>query len=481
MLVGMGETVEESLTITNDGAKIVKLLSGEAGNPTIKLIAEAVEAQSEHAGDGTKSVAILIGHLLMKALELADQGLNRSIILRGYNIAYRKALELLNMTAVSAPPNRDLLEKVARTAMHGRGVGLKGEYDFLPGMVAEALLKVSEGRKVNLDDVKVEVYGAGLKAQSKLVEGVIVKPAYELERLHPSIPRRMENTRIALVHCPLEVERLRIRHELAIKTPKQLSQIRRYENEYSQSIVEKFEKLGVNVVLCGRRVDPLPQYHFGRKNILLARNVPLSDLKRLSKATGSRIVYAWPDIGRDDIGYAKLVEWRRLTPEGEWRLFIEGCLNPKSVTLLVLGSSVIVKEALNSMLKAAACTLEDGKYVGGGGAVETEIAVKLKSHAKTLGGLERLAVEAFAESLLCIPFLLSKNAGMSWLEVLPTLTAKHEKGEKDCGINAVDRRLVNVKAEGIIDPFKVKMHMIKIASETVLSLLRIDGILSAKR
>lgn len=442
MLVGMGVTEEEKLTITNDGAKIVKILSSGVSNPAVKLLVEAVKAQSEQVGDGTKSVAILIGHLLMKALELVDEGLKVPIILRGYSLAYRKALEFLEEAAVYGMPSRDMLRNVALTAMHGKGVGLRGEYDFLPEMVTEAVLKVSERRshgwKVDLDSVKVEVYGAGFRSQSSLIEGIIVKPAYELERLHPSIQKRMEEARIALIYCPLEVEKLKMGHELSLKSPQQMEHVRRYENEYVCKIVEKFEEVGANVVLCGRRVDPLPQYHFGRKNIMLARNVSMPDLKRLARATRGKIVYVWSDLKQEDLGYARLVEWRRLTPEGEWRLFVEGCPNPKAVTLLVLGSSVIVKEALNNMLKAAAWTLEDGKCVGGGGALEAEVSRRLKSYAETLGG-------------------------------------------RYCGIDCLSRQLSDVRSSGILDSFRVKICMVKIASETVLSLLRVDGTISSKR
>lgn len=487
MLVEMGKTADENLAITNDGLRIAGLLENSIKNPVGKLFIEAVKTQGEYVGDGVKSTAILIGHLIMNALKLVDDGLRMPVILRGYNIAYTKALELLEEAAIHIPnTNIKVVENVASTTLTSRGIDVRIEYSFLPKMIVDAVLRVSERRnnrgwRVDLDNVKIEVYGAGHKKHSKLVNGIIVKPAYELEKLDKNIPSRVENARIALINCPLEVEKLRIGHELLVREPKDIEQIRKYEREYVEKIVEKFKEIGVNVILCSRRVDPLPQFLLGKSNIMLSRNISISDLKCLAKATGGRIINVWSDIDEKDLGCAELVRWDRITPEGDLRIFVEGCLDPKSVTLLILGSSVIVRDAIKNTLKSVAWTVEDGRFVIGGGAIEIELANRLKSYAKMLDDMEQLAVNAFAESILGVPMVLVKNAGVDWLEALPKLVAEHNAGNPYAAIDCLSKQIVNGRSMKLFDSFRVKQCMLKIAGETAIALLRVNQVLKSER
>lgn len=476
------EVESDKLVLTNDGARILEVL--EVKNPAAKALGEIGKAQGSTVGDGTKTAVVLAGYLLTNALRLLDDGLKPAVILEGYDLALEKLAGFVDKLYPKVELDREVLRRIALTAIHGKGVCFGDEGVLLADIVVEAgLCAVREAngrRRVERDDVAIEVYSSGTILESRLIKGVMTKPAYEQEKLSSNIPRRMSPAKIALLNCPLEVEKTTIRHELIVETPDQLSRIYDAQEAALERIIDKIKNSGANVVLNGRRVDPLPQYYLGKQGIMLVRNISVSDVSKLAKATGAKICNSWRDLEPSDIGGAELVEWRRLTPEAEWRLFVEGCTNPQACTILALGSSVHVKDALDDAMSATAAIVEDGRYVGGGGAFEMGAARRLRQYARKVGRIEQMAIEAFAESLEAIPKAIASNAGMNWLDVLPELRAGHSGAELWYGIDALERRLTDTRKVGILDPFEVKIHAINSAVEATRLIFRVDRLIKAK-
>lgn len=482
MLVNLGETEGDKLVFSNDGKRIIELVS--AKNKFVELFTDVAKSQCLQSGNGTKTAVILAGYLLVNALKLLDMGLKPSTIISGYQIAYEKALSIVDKIAVKASPDEVVLRKIALTAMRGKGVGMDESGELLADLVTESVLCVTKElygrRRVEIDNIKVEAYSSGFIDDSRLIKGIVTKPAYGCEELNPNVPRRMEEARIALLYCPLEVRKTALKHELEVNIPQRLRRLYEWEVNSVKEMVNKMRDVGANVVLNGRRVDPLPQYYFGKAGIMLVRNVSESDMRRIADATGGKIIKFWRDVRQDDLGWAKTVEWRKLTPGGEWRLFIEGCRDPRATTLLILGSSVHVKDAIHNAINATAAVVEDGRYIGGGGAFELELASKLRRLAKGVGQRERLAIEAFADALEEIPKVIAKNAGMRWLDVLLELRSKHVRGERWCGVDAIDPRIVNVREAGILDPLRIKINALSSGVEMANLVLRVDREARAK-
>ncbi len=464
----------QKISVTKKGEKIVENI--KLGNDVVKLLKGAIKSQAHVCGDGTKSVAILIGHFLMKAMELIDMGVSLPKIYNGYKLGYKRLLNLASKLAFQYSNDKNILRNVIRSTMLGDGVGAYGNHEFLVDIVYEAIEKVrSDSDKFDIENVDVKTYRVSHISESRVIDGIVTEPAYDFRNLHPEIPKKVENAKIALLNCPIEVDLPRMKYVVKIGGKNELRSLYEYEEKRISEIIEKFKSLRVNAVLCGRRVNV--DYYFAKEGILLARNIPLSDLKRIANATGGKIVNSIKDIREGDLGYARKIEWKKFLPNGEWRLFVEGCQNPKSVSILVMGSSVIEEDAVKSMVRSGASLLECGKFVGGGGSTEFKLAMYLKKYALSMRGRESIVIEKFSESLLGIPIVLAKNAGMKWMDVYPQLLKKHTEDDGWFGIDSVNRCIVDTAKEGIIEPYEIKKSILSIACETALSLLRIDDIL----
>ncbi|HDI01276.1 MAG TPA: thermosome subunit [Candidatus Bathyarchaeota archaeon] len=481
---GMDKMLVDSfgdVTITSDGRTILDEM--EIEHPAAKMMVEVAKTQDDEVGDGTTTAVIVAGELLAQAEQLLDKNVHPVIILDGYRKAAQKALEELDAIAMPVDPkDMEVLKKVAMTAMASKLVAEHREH--LAELAAEAMLMVAEeadGKfKVDVDDVKVEKKPGGSITDTQLVRGIVL----DKEVVHPGMPKRVEKAKIALLNCPLEVEKTEFDAKIHIETPEQMEAFLKEEERMMREMVEKIKGVGANVVLCQKGIDDMVQHFLARAGILAVRRIKKSDMEKLAKATGARIVTNLDDLKPEDLGEAELVEERRV---GEDKMvFVEGCKNPRSVTILIRGGSERVVDEAERSIHDALCVikdvLEEPKIVAGGGAPELELAMRLRDWAEGLPGKEKKAVEAFASALESIPITLAENAGLDPIDIMSELTAMHKKGHIWAGIDVMSGCAhKDMREKEVLEPVIVKKQVIKSAAEAATMILKIDDVIAASR
>jgi chaperonin GroEL (HSP60 family) len=319
----------------------------------------------------------------------------------------------------------------------------------LADIAAEAILHVAEkseeGYKADLDDIMVEKKPGESLSDTKLIHGIVV----DKEVVHPNMPKRVEKAKIALLDAALEIEKTEFDAKINIESPDQMEAFLQQEENMLKDMVEKVTANGVNVVIAQKGIDDLAQHFLARKGILAVRRVKKSDMEKLAKATGGKVITNLDDITASDLGYAELVEERKI---GDDKMtFIEGCKNPKAVAILIRGGTErIVAEAERSIhdaLCVARDVVREPKILAGGGAPEMEMARALKKYAESLPGREQLAVMSYAEV---------------W-----------------AGIEVLDGKVKNMEKAGVFEPLAVKKQIIKSATEASTMILKIDDIIAA--
>jgi thermosome len=480
---GMDKMLVDSfgdIVITNDGATILKEMDVE--HPVAKMLVEVAKAQDEEVGDGTTTAVVVAGELLAKAEELIDKEIHPSLIIEGYKKAAAEALRILDEIGVPVnPQDKEYLVRIAKTSLASK---LVGEYaEHLARIAVEAVLKVARlenGKwKVDLDDVKIEKKEGMSVMDTMLIEGIVL----DKEVVHPDMPKLVRNAKIALLDAPLEIEKTEFDAKLHIETPEQMRAFMEQEERMLKEMVDKIATTGANVVFCQKGIDDLAQHFLARKGILAVRRIKKSDMEKLAKATGGRVISRIDDLTPEDLGRAQLVEERRV---GEDKMvFVEGCENPRAVTILVRGGTQRIVDEAERSIKDAINVVKDilmePKIVAGGGAIETELALRLRDYARTLPGKEQLAVEKFAEALEIVPTQLAENAGLDPVESIVTLRSKHKEGERWYGVDVLNNRLHDMMSLNVIDPVAVKKQVIKSAVEAASLVLKIDDIIAASK
>ena len=478
---GMDKMLVDSLgdvTVTNDGATILKEV--DVQHPAAKILVEISKSTDNQVGDGTTSSVVLAGALLEKAEELIAKDVHPTIIADGYSKAGDKALEILKEIGVKIKPeDKKSLSRIAASSMQTKLVS--GISDELAAIVADGMLRVAEKNedgtyKVDIDNLKTEKKAGGSSTDTRLVSGIVL----DKEVVHAGMPKRVEEAKIALVLSPLEIEKTEFSAEIRINTPSQMQAFLEEENSMLSSMVDRIGSAGANVLICQKGIDDLAQSLLAKKGILAIRRAKESDMTRLAKATGARAITNLEDQSSKDLGYAKLVEERKVETD-KW-VFVEGCKNPKAMTILVRGGSQrIVDEAERSLHDAVMVVkdvLEEPAIVAGGGAPEAEVAARLREFATKLPGREQLAVLKYADALEVIPLTLAVNAGMEPIDVQVELRAKHTQNKTWAGVNARAGKVADMMDE-VIEPLAVKEEIIRSATEASCMILRVDDVLAA--
>jgi thermosome len=481
---GMDKMLVDSLgdvTITNDGATVLKEI--DVQHPAAKMMVEAAKTQDNMVGDGTTTVVVFASELLRKAEELIDQNIHPTIVVGGYRKAAEKALDILNKIAVEVDINdRATLKKIANTSMRSKSVA--ATRDVLADIAIDAVKQIAEKRGdkwvADIDQIQITKKAGESLADTKLINGIIV----DKEVSHSGMPKRIEKASIALLDCPLEIEKTEISAEIRIKDPTQMKAFLDEESRMLKEMVDKIKTVGANVVFCQKGIDDIAQHYLAKEGIMAVRRVKKSDIEKLARACNARIINNLEDLKEKDLGYAEIVEERKIGDDK--MVFVEKCKDPKSVGLLIRGGlERFVDEAeraLHDALSVVADVYESNKIVAGGGAVEEELAKQLKEYASKVGGREQLAIEAFAEALETIPRTLAENAGLDPIDILVSLRSAHEKPDGVwSGVDVFSGKVTNMMKADVIEPLRVKEQAIKSAVEAASMILRIDDVIAAAK
>lgn len=481
---GMDKMLIDSLgdiTITNDGAAILDEI--EVEHPAAKMMVEIAKTQDNMVGDGTTTAVVLAGELLRRAEELLDQNIHPIILISGYRKAAQRAMETITSNSIPVQPDdKATLRKVAITSMGSKAVGPAKEH--FAEIAIDAVRQITEQRGdktiADIDNIQLIKKTGKSLFESQLVKGVII----DKEVVHPGMPKIVEKAKIALIDGALEIEKTEISAEIRIRDPLQMKAFLDQENKMLQDMTEKIKKSGANTVFCQKGIDDMAQHFLAKEGILTARRVKESDMEKLARATGGRIVTNLSDLSAKDLGEAGVVEERKVGDDK--MIFVEKCKDPRSVAILLrAGLERMVDEAERAMtdaLSVVSDVIENNRIVAGGGAIEVEIAKDLRNYATKVGGREQIAVEAFANAVEVIPRALAENAGLEAIDVLVDLRSAHEKQDGQYkGLNVFTGKIENTKEKGIVEPAVVKEQAIKSAAESAAMILRIDDVIASTK
>lgn len=476
LIDGLGD-----ITITNDGAAILDEM--EVDHPAGKMMVEVAKTQDDMVGDGTTTAVVLAGELLKRAEELLDQNIHPTIIVSGYRKAVQNAMETINKIAIPVDiEDRATLRKVALTSMASKAVGPAKEHlaEIAIDAVKQIVEKRGDRRIADIDNIQIIKKEGKSLFESQLLKGVII----DKEAVHPGMPKKIEDAKIALIDCPVEIEKTEISAEIRIRDPTQMKAFLDQETRMLKEMVGKIKAAGAHVVFCQKGIDDMAQHFLAKEGILAARRVKQSDMEKLARATGGRIITDLDDLMPQDLGVAGIVEERKI---GEDKMiFVEKCKDPRSVAVLIrAGLERMVDEAergLNDALSVVSDVIEDNKIVAGGGAVEVELAKELRRYATKVGGREQLAIEAFADAIEIVPKTLAENAGLESIDIIAELRAAHEKTDgQPMGVNVFKGKVENMLNNGVVEPLVVKEQAVKSAAESASMILRIDDVIAATK
>ncbi|AFU59510.1 archaeal thermosome [Candidatus Nitrososphaera gargensis Ga9.2] len=471
------------VTITDDGATILKEV--EIEHPAAKMMVEVAKSVDNEVGDGTTSAVVLAGALIDKAEELISKQVHPTVIVDGYQSAAEKAIEILREAAIDTgddpASNKEWLYKVARTSMLSKLVS--GESEQMAKLAVDAVVAAAEklgGQyKLDADNIKVEKKAGGSLHDTRLVKGLVL----DKEVVHGGMPKRIENAKIVLLNAPLEIEKTEMSAEIRISDPQQMQKFLEEEDRMLKSMVDKIKVAGANVVLCQKGIDDTAQHYLAKEGILAVRRVKESDVTKLARATGARIVTNIEDLTSDDLGNAELVEERKVETD-KW-VFIEGCKNPRSVSILVRGGSQrVVDEAERSVhdaIMAVKDVIEYPHVVAGGGAPEAFVSAKIRDWANSMSGRSQMAIQKFADAIETIPLVLAENAGMNPLDTQVELRSKISGKEIKYGIDVLGAKVADISRLNIYEPLAVKEQVINAATEAASMILRIDEVIAASK
>ncbi len=479
---GMDKMLVDSIgdvVITNDGATLLKEI--DIDHPAAKMIIEVANSQDQECGDGTTTAVIFTGELLKSALDLLDQNIHPTTITSGYKLASEKAIEILNNIAIPISlDDKKVLKNIAMTAMASKGSSVSKE--ILSVIVVDAVQTITEKtdkkNTADLDNIKIQKQQGGSIEDTEIIKGMIL----DKEKVYEEMPKQVKNAKIALVNAALEIKKTEVDARIQINEPSQLQSFLDEEENMIRKMISKIKKSGANVIISQKGIDDIAQYFLSKEKIFAIKSVSESDIKKLSKATGAKIVANLDDLNKNDLGYAGFVEEKKY---GEDKLtFIMECKNPKAISILLRGGTEHVvdelERALHDALSVVKAAIEDGKITAGGGATATAISMGLRDYAPNIGGREQMAIEAFAKAVEIVPKTLSENAGLDPIDMMLEIRNAHKKGNKYSGINVFSGKVEDMVKNNIVEPLRLGIQEILAATEASTMILRIDDVIAAK-
>jgi thermosome len=468
------------VAITNDGATIMKEL--DVQHPAAKMLVEVAKAQDNEVGDGTTTAVVLTGELLAKAEGLLDKNVHPTVIIEGFKKASEKAQEVLDSLAFPVKlTDEKTLQDVALTTLSSKGIS--NAKDLFAKISVDAVKQVAEevdgNIRADIDLIKiVKKHGQSLD-ETELVKGMVI----DKEIASSQMPKFIDEAKIALLNAKLEIEKTEFDAKINIESPEQMKSFLDEEERMLKEMVTTITKSGANVVFCEKGIDDMALHFLGKAGVLAAKSISSSDMEKLARATGAKIISRIKDLSADALGEAKTVEEVKI---GEDKLiYVRECKNPKAVTIVIRGGSDHVIGEAERSLRDALCVvrnaIEDGKIVPGGGAAEAELSKQLRSYAVKVGGREQLAIEAYADAVEAIPLMLAENAGLDPIDIMVALRAEHESEHSPYyGVDVFSGKIRNMLELNIIEPIRVKQQVIKSATEAANMILKIDDLIAAK-
>ncbi|EET89662.1 MAG: TCP-1/cpn60 chaperonin family protein [Candidatus Micrarchaeales archaeon] len=472
------------IVITNDGATIMDEMNVE--HPVAKIMVDIAKTQDKEVGDGTTTVVVIAGNLLKGAEDLIDQGIHPTVIIKGYKTAAARAAEVLEKYSKAVDSNDEAtLQKIALVSIGSKNIGDDSTKAQIAKLIIKAVKQVMDKKGDNTfyvdhDFIKIEKKAGGNISDTQLINGVLI----DKEVAHPGMPKLINNAKVALLDVALEIEKTETDAKIEITSPEQMQQFLQQEERMLKEMVEKIKKSGATVVFTQKGIDDVAQHYLAKEGIMAARRIKKSDVEKLSRATGATIVTSLDDLSSKDLGYAGVVEERKIS--GEQMIFVEKCKDPKSVTIFIRGGTQqVVDEAersIQDVIGAVSTTIESGgKYVPGGGNAELHVAEELRAYASEVGGREQLAIQKFADAVEIIPKVLAENAGMDSIDTIVQMRSKHKaKESKYFGVDVYGNRVADMEKIGVLEPTKMKEQALYSASEAAEIILRIDDIISSK-
>ena len=483
---GMDKMLVDSMgdvIITNDGVTILKEV--EVQHPAAKMIVEIAKTQDSECGDGTTTAVILAGELLKNAEELMDKGVHPTAISNGYRRASNESLELLGKIARKVSRSDvKTLKSIAITSMTGKSS--EANADFLADLTVNSIKAVAEDKdknrvEVDRSNIKIQKKQGGSIADTEQVSGIIM----DKEPVHTDMPRNVKKAMVALIDSPLEIKKTEIESKIQINDPSQIQAFLDQEESTIKKMVDTISKSGANVLICQKGIDDLAQHFHAKNNIMAIRRAKKSDIDALSKATGGRVISNIDSMSKKDLGFAGLVEVRKIGDDD--MTFVTDCKNPKAVSILVRAGSEHVADEIERNLDDAigvvSLVFKDGKIVTGGGAAEIELALKLRKFAPRVGGREQMAIEAFANAIEVVPSTLAENAGLDVIDTLMGLRKSHTKKGRNqhAGLDAFSGKVVNMQSRNVVEPLRVKTQAVSSATDVATMILRIDDVIASKQ
>ena len=464
-----------NIIVTNDGVTILEEI--EIEHPAAKMMVEIARTQENEVGDGTTTAVMLAGKLLENAEKLLDSKIHPTVIAKGYNIAAEKAQDILKtLSSRITTDDEESLKQIAATSMTGKGI--EGQKEKFSEIIVESVKQIENYGDIDLDNIKIEkIKGDSIK-DTGLISGIVI----DNEKSNIDMPKKVDNAKIALLDIPLEIKNPEIETKINISSPEQLQGFIDSEERALKEMISKIKNSGANVVFCQKGIDDIAQYYLTKEGIYACRRVAKSDMEKLARATGGKIISNLSDLDMENLGSSKSVEEIKMSDNS--MTYVNGCINPKAITIIIRGGSEHIidetERAIKDGMGDVAAVLKDGNVVAGGGAIEIELSKKLREFSQTLSGREQLAVEQFASALECIPISLSENAGLDPIDILTELKSAHEGENKNMGLNLFNNKIEDTFKAGIIEPLKVKTQAISSASEVANMILRIDDVIASK-
>jgi thermosome len=477
---GMDKMIVDSfgdVTITNDGATILKEM--EIEHPAAKMMVEVAKTQDQEVGDGTTTAVVFASELLGKAQTLMEKGVHPNVIIEGFATAFDMATKYLDKIAIKIQSNdKIMLRKIAEVALATKLVGEQRK--FLANLVVEAVLAVAEMKSgkyvVDIEDVKIEKKAGGSVSDTRLIRGLVI----DKEVVHTRMPKHIDNAKIALIIKPLEIEKTEFDSKLSIASPDQLESFIKKEENILEEMVNRLHRVGANVLMCQRGIDDMAQHFMSKRGILAIRRVKTSDMEHLAKATGGKVITEVSHLESTDLGHSKLVEERKIGDDK--MIFIEGCKNPKAVTMFIRGGTERIINEAERAIHDAICVVrdvvQDPKIVAGGGSPEAEVAKRLREYARKISGRSQLAIFSFSDALESIPMTLAENAGLDPVDILVDLRSKHDKGQIWAGIDSLTGKVRDISQIGVYEPMAVKRQAIASSTEAATMILKIDEMIA---